>query len=76
MWRVILQMGKKQRFLFMIISEISFYKEILMKITPVQEQRTEKVYTVFDRNWARNVENRSKYLFTHMSEVQLSVNRF
>jgi len=44
---------------------ISFYKAILMKITPVQEHCTEKLYTEFDQNWARNVENRSKYLFTH-----------
>jgi len=36
-----------------------------MKITPFQEYCTEKLYTEFDRNWARNVENRSKYLLTH-----------
>jgi len=29
-----------------------------------------------DRNWARNVENISTYLFTHMSDVQQSINWF
>jgi hypothetical protein len=28
-----------------------------MKITPVQEHSTEKLYAEFDQNWARNVEN-------------------
>jgi hypothetical protein len=55
---------------------ISFYRAIFMKITPVQEHSTEKLYAEFDQNWARNIENRSKYLCTHMSEVQLSMNRF
>ena len=39
---------------------ISFYEAILMKITPVQEHCKEKLYTEFDQNWERNVENKSK----------------
>jgi len=31
-----------------------------MKITPVQEHCKEKLYTEFDQNWERNVENKSK----------------
>ena len=54
----------------------SFCKAILMQITPVQEHCTEKLYKEFDWIWARNVGKRSKYLFTHMSEVQLSMNWF
>jgi hypothetical protein len=30
----------------------------------------EKLYTEFDRNWTRNLENMSKYLFTHMSMIR------
>jgi len=47
-----------------------------MNNTPVQEHCMEKLYTEFERNWARNLENMSKYLFTRMSEVLLSINRF
>jgi hypothetical protein len=44
-----------------------------MKITPVQDHYTEELYTEFDQNWERNVENRIKYLFTHKIEIQLSM---
>jgi len=55
---------------------MAFYKPILIEIVQVQEHCTEKSYTAFDRNWARNVQNMCKYLLTQMSEVQLSIQRF
>jgi hypothetical protein len=47
-----------------------------MNITPFQEHCMEKLHTEFNRNWARNLENMSKYIFTYMSEVQLAMNWF
>ena len=41
-----------------------------MNISPVQEHCMEKLYTEFDRNWTRNLENMSKYLFTHMGMIR------
>jgi len=80
-YRVWYKLGKKCRKYVQISIDpnewsTTFYKPILKYIAWVQDNCTEKSYTEFDKNWARNVENMCKYLLTQMSEVQLSINQF
>jgi len=64
--------------MYLVLSALkySFLQTNLIEIIQVREHCTEKSYTEFDTNWARNVENMYKYLLTQMSEVQLSINQF